>query len=100
MIQTLIEKHRPLNSTEAIDALVLDLESNGIPYSNKLEVEILFEISKLKIQIYLKEHIRTLSRVSSEMFDIPMSTDVYGRVNSLAKKFTLTKRILQQRLAN
>lgn len=70
MIQTLIEKHKPLNSKEAIDALVFDLESNGIPYSNKLEVEISFEISKLKIQIYLKEHIRTLSRVSSEKFDI------------------------------
>lgn len=70
MIQTLIEKHRPLNNTAAIDALVSDLESNGIPYSNKLEVEISFEISKLKIQIYLKEHIRTLSRVSSEKFDI------------------------------
>lgn len=70
MVQTLIEKHKPLNSREAIDALVSDLESNGIPYSNKLEVEISFEISKLKIQIYLKEHIRTLSRVSSEKFDI------------------------------
>lgn len=70
MIQTLIEKHRPLNNTEAIDALISDLESNEIPYSNKLEVEILFEISKLKIQIYFKEHIRTLSRVSSAKFDI------------------------------
>lgn len=84
MIQTLIEKHRPLNSTEAIDALVSDLESNGIPYSNKLEVEILFEISKLKIQIYFKEHIRTLSRVSSEKFDIQSilkATPIHSKVS-------------------
>lgn len=84
MIQTLIEKHKPLNSTEAIDALVFDLESNGIPYSNKLEVEISFEISKLKIQIYLKEHIRTLSRVSSEKFDIQSilkATPIHSKVS-------------------
>ena len=55
MLKDLIEKHAPINSTEKVDALILDMQNCRISHTNEVEIQVLYEIRKSKLQIYFKE---------------------------------------------
>lgn len=55
MLKDLIEKHAPINSTEKVDALISDMQNCRISHTNEVEIQVLYEIRKSKLQIYFKE---------------------------------------------
>lgn len=47
----------PYNSSSGIDSLMEYLKANNIALSNKIELDVLFRIRKLKVQMYFKEKV-------------------------------------------
>ena len=55
MIEQLIAKYEPINTTEKVDALVSELKTSGIPFTSAVQFNIVLHIKKAKIQMYFRE---------------------------------------------
>ena len=61
-MKNIIEKYNPLNTEEKITSLFEELKSKGCFYSAELEIAILYEIRKAKLQVFLKDILKQLPK--------------------------------------
>lgn len=55
LLESTLKKLSPINDCEKVDLLIATLQEQRIPHTNEVELQVLYEIRKSKIQLYFKE---------------------------------------------
>ena len=55
LLESTLKKLSPINDCEKVDLLISTMLEQRIPHTNEVELQVLYEIRKSKIQLYFKE---------------------------------------------
>ncbi len=100
-----IEKYKPINKEEKIDAIIASLQGYKTKVSiNKLKISILYEIKKKKIQLYFIEqfekikktiiHIPSIKNQKDLINKDPVVKEINQKIDVLEKKIRETRKFI------
>ena len=55
LLETTLKKFSPINTSEKVDDLISVMQTLGIPHTKEVEMLVLYEIRRSKVQVYFKE---------------------------------------------
>ena len=67
MLQKLIAKYEPINTTEKVDALISDMQASNIYITSSVSFEVLVHINKAKTQMYFRDTIQPLLKAEPKV---------------------------------